>query len=111
MSTTKIFLASICIALTFSSCDKNSPYEAPNNPNPCFDGIQNQGETGVDCGGPCSACPTQWTLVTSGTAADLYSVYFSDSVHGWAVGAAGTIIYSSDGGNNWSAQTSGITDT
>ncbi len=24
----------------------------------CFDGIQNQGETGVDCGGPCSACPT-----------------------------------------------------
>lgn len=24
----------------------------------CSDGIQNQGETGVDCGGPCSACPT-----------------------------------------------------
>ena len=22
----------------------------------CFDGIQNQGETGVDCGGPCAAC-------------------------------------------------------
>ncbi len=22
----------------------------------CFDGIQNQGETGVDCGGPCGAC-------------------------------------------------------
>ena len=22
----------------------------------CSDGIQNQGETGVDCGGPCSAC-------------------------------------------------------
>jgi hypothetical protein len=22
----------------------------------CFDGIPNQGETGVDCGGPCSAC-------------------------------------------------------
>ncbi len=22
----------------------------------CFDGFQNQGETGVDCGGPCSAC-------------------------------------------------------
>lgn len=31
------------------------------DPNPaptCFDGIQNQGETGVDCGGPCIAiCP------------------------------------------------------
>ncbi|MDF1694261.1 MAG: M43 family zinc metalloprotease [Saprospiraceae bacterium] len=24
----------------------------------CDDGIQNQGETGVDCGGPCAACPT-----------------------------------------------------
>lgn len=23
----------------------------------CSDGIQNQGETGVDCGGPCPACP------------------------------------------------------
>lgn len=23
----------------------------------CADGIQNQGETGVDCGGPCSPCP------------------------------------------------------
>lgn len=25
----------------------------------CSDGIQNQGEAGVDCGGPCSACPWQ----------------------------------------------------
>ncbi|HOI19254.1 MAG TPA: hypothetical protein PLX15_05335 [Candidatus Woesearchaeota archaeon] len=24
----------------------------------CFDGIQNQGETGIDCGGPCPVCPT-----------------------------------------------------
>jgi hypothetical protein len=24
----------------------------------CEDGIQNQGETGVDCGGPCTPCPT-----------------------------------------------------
>jgi hypothetical protein len=24
----------------------------------CYDGIQNQGETGIDCGGPCQACPT-----------------------------------------------------
>jgi hypothetical protein len=23
----------------------------------CSDGLQNQGETGVDCGGPCGACP------------------------------------------------------
>ena len=24
----------------------------------CDDGTKNQGETGVDCGGPCTACPT-----------------------------------------------------
>ncbi len=24
----------------------------------CSDGIKNQGETGLDCGGPCAACPT-----------------------------------------------------
>lgn len=24
----------------------------------CSDGIQNQGETAIDCGGPCAACPT-----------------------------------------------------
>ena len=24
----------------------------------CFDGVQNQGETGIDCGGPCAACYT-----------------------------------------------------
>jgi len=24
----------------------------------CSDGIQNQGETGIDCGGPCTACTT-----------------------------------------------------
>ncbi len=27
-------------------------------PATCSDGIQNQGETGIDCGGPCPACPT-----------------------------------------------------
>jgi len=27
----------------------------------CFDGVQNQGETGVDCGGPCPACQPQAT--------------------------------------------------
>ena len=24
----------------------------------CIDGIHNQGEDGIDCGGPCKACPT-----------------------------------------------------
>ena len=34
-------------------CGDNPPPTAT-----CFDNIQNQGETGVDCGGPCAACPT-----------------------------------------------------
>lgn len=33
---------------------QNCTYEAT-----CFDGIQNEGEEGIDCGGPCKACPLQ----------------------------------------------------
>ncbi len=29
----------------------------------CYDGIQNQGERGRDCGGPCDACPTPAPVV------------------------------------------------
>ena len=31
----------------------------------CFDGIQNNGETGIDCGGPCPTCPTPCNLTAS----------------------------------------------
>jgi hypothetical protein len=31
----------------------------------CSDGIQNQGETGVDCGGPCAPCPQETILLAS----------------------------------------------
>ena len=30
----------------------------------CFDGIQNQGELGIDCGGPCNACVTDSTVLS-----------------------------------------------
>ena len=40
----------------YSGCDKD---DDSNDPAPsCGDGIQNQGETGIDCGGPCAACAT-----------------------------------------------------
>lgn len=29
----------------------------------CFDGILNQGETGIDCGGPCNECVTDTTIL------------------------------------------------
>ncbi|MGK4003897.1 DNRLRE domain-containing protein [Sorangium sp. So ce1036] len=35
-------------------------YTAPT----CDDGIQNQGESGVDCGGPCAACPPVGVMIT-----------------------------------------------
>lgn len=37
----------------------------------CNDGIQNQGEFGVDCGGPCSACSPQVNLVSQTCAVPL----------------------------------------
>ncbi|NCP45385.1 MAG: hypothetical protein GW818_02880 [Flavobacteriales bacterium] len=35
--------------------NNNTPLPAPAS---CSDGIQNQGETGIDCGGPCASCQT-----------------------------------------------------
>jgi hypothetical protein len=36
---------------------QNIPFTPSCGAPTCSDGIQNQGETGVDCGGPCAACP------------------------------------------------------
>ena len=40
----------------------------------------------------------------SGTAEHFFSVYFADVTTGWAVGEAGTIRKTTDGGNTWNAQ-------
>jgi hypothetical protein len=47
----------LLIALLFVTCKKKSSDDSTPTPT-CSDGIQNQGETGVDCGGPCTACQT-----------------------------------------------------
>ena len=39
----------------------------------------------------------------------LYGVSFTDSNNGTTVGSAGTILRTTDGGQNWVTQTSGIT--
>ena len=41
--------------------------------------------------------------------ASLYGVSFPDAAHGWAVGDAGTILATTDGGAHWKAQRSGTT--
>ena len=45
-------------------------------PPTCSDGIQNQGETGIDCGGPCAACDI---LISSGGTINTCSGTFYDS--------------------------------
>src|SRR5207237_770107 len=43
----------------------------------------------------------------SGTSNELLGVQFTDALTGWAVGAVGTIVHTSDGGATWSGQDSG----
>ena len=46
--------AAFCTIFLLTACQKSTSPEGS-----CQDGIQNQGETGVDCGGPCAACMTK----------------------------------------------------
>ncbi|MGH7751111.1 MAG: WD40/YVTN/BNR-like repeat-containing protein, partial [Candidatus Dormibacteria bacterium] len=50
-----------------------------------------------------------WQQEWSGTSKDLTGVEFIDRLHGWAVGAGGTIMATTDGGSKWTAQRSGVT--
>lgn len=49
-----------------------------------------------------------WTVQNSGTSQTLASVSFADSQHGFAVGAGGTILATTDG-SSWASQNSGTT--
>ena len=40
---------------------------------------------------------------------DLYSVYFANENEGWAIGKFGTIIKTTNGGQTWVIQPSGMT--
>ncbi|MDB9782763.1 DUF5011 domain-containing protein [Winogradskyella sp.] len=53
-------------------------------PPTCDDGIQNQGETGIDCGGPCAPCST---LVT------IHEGYFESGWDGWIDGGSDCLYY------------------
>jgi len=59
-----IILLAIFTAL-FLSCNKTDT--AVSKPIPdCYDNIQNQGEQGVDCGGPCVPCPGKMMATIDG---------------------------------------------
>jgi hypothetical protein len=51
-----------------------SVYSSEETPT-CLDGIQNQGETGVDCGGPCDACSTGSSGGGGGSRGSLIKTY------------------------------------
>ena len=54
---------------------------------------------------------TTWTRRAIAFQKKLWSVAFSDSFHGWAVGNSGTILRTTDGGTTWSFQTSNASST
>lgn len=55
-----------------------------------------------------SAFSQTWTAQTSGTNNELWGISFVGPVDGWACGTSGTMIHTTDGGTNWSPQTSGV---
>lgn len=66
----------------------------------CSDGIQNQGETGVDCGGPCAACACNGTNVTVSITFDNYPEETSWAItnaSGATVASGGTYASQADG--------------
>ena len=52
----------------------------------------------------------QWYQQNSGTNEGLMGVCFTDSLNGTTVGGNGTILRTTDGGENWATQTSGTTN-
>jgi hypothetical protein len=58
MKSTFIVSVLVLILFGFSTCKKNSNNSDPANTGTCSDGILNQNETAIDCGGKCSPCAT-----------------------------------------------------
>ena len=50
----------------------------------------------------------EWTEQNSGVSENLTDVNFASSQVGWAVGENGTVLYTGDGGNNWTSQIAGV---
>lgn len=73
----------------------------------CFDGILNQGEEKVDCGGPCDPCKLEWTKVKS-DGNRLEAIDFNDGL-AVAVGVSGSVFKSLDSGKTWTQLNSGVT--
>ncbi len=56
------------------------------------------GTVGTDC----------WALQSTPTTAQLRATHFTDAQTGWACGANGTLLHTTNGGENWGAQSPGV---
>ena len=62
-------------------------------------------------GGSGGSPVVQWEVEDSGTAVDLHGVWIDEAgANAFAVGAAGTIVRSDDGGDSWQALNSNVSD-
>lgn len=59
-----LILLVLASSLFMASCSKDDDKDTTTS-GTCTDGLQNQGETGVDCGGPCTACIACVTCVSN----------------------------------------------
>ena len=59
----------------------------------------------------CASADAQkhWNLIARPTTKNLFKVSFLDSLRGWAAGGEGAIVKTTDGGNSWTTQNSGVT--
>ncbi|MGQ0721126.1 MAG: YCF48-related protein [Candidatus Eiseniibacteriota bacterium] len=62
---------------------------------------------GVGAAGPLRA-EDSWTVLEPPTNKNLLKLSFTDDLHGWAVGNAGTIIATADGAESWTVQQSPV---
>ena len=60
------------------------------------------------CFGSQTFCQNLWEKIQSPTTNNLQKIVFVDSLTGWAVGDSGIIIHTSDAGNSWNVQNSGV---
>jgi hypothetical protein len=72
-----IALALCATVILIESCKKDDKEDT--KPASCSDGVQNHGETGVDCGGPCFACVS--TLCNGNGGTSFYPLALNNSWH------------------------------
>ncbi len=73
-------LALVGLSVSSQSCKEEEPDPT------CTDGIMNGEEEGVDCGGPCAACPvglqdTKWQSSGTNVAPLLVTLFNTDSIY------------------------------